>query len=140
MIRGKGTQAATGVLVLLFAAGSASAVPTFPVCLRGPDTLRWMTDRPIFDAVLIAIQGRDTRSPTPETLPVSVPRDQTDTITISSSAAPLMTAGQISVGDTTDKWSPEFRGTTCEIPSPGTLLLGAMGAFLVGALRMRRML
>jgi hypothetical protein len=33
-----------------------------------------------------------------------------------------------------------YAGTVCPLPSPGTLILGAIGAALVGALRIRRML
>ncbi len=140
MIRGKGTQVATGVLVLLFAAGSVSAAPTFPVCLRGPDTLRWMTDTPVFEAVFIDAPDRGTRSSAPETLLVSPRQDQTGMMTVNNSTPPLTMADSIAGRDNPDNWSAEFRRTPCGIPSPGTLLLGAIGALLVGALRMRRML
>jgi hypothetical protein len=58
MTGGKGMLIAMGVVVLLSMAGSASAVPTFPVCLRGTDILPGMTDRPTFEAVLIDAPGR----------------------------------------------------------------------------------
>ena len=140
MTRGKGTQVAAGVLVLLFAAGSASAVPTFPVCLRDLNNLRWMTDSPVFDAVLLHAHGRDTPRSVPESPLLPVPQNPTGMITINSSTLPPTTAGQATAGDNYDHGGAELRGTTCEVPSPGTLLLGAIGAFLIGALRMRRML
>jgi hypothetical protein len=135
MIRGEGTQIAVGVLVLLFAAGSVSAVPTFPVSPGGADTLGGMTDSLPLDAVLIGVGGRDMESPALETLPFSVPQDLASLIAPGDAPALPIRALEKPVGD-----NSTAHGTTCPIPSPGTLLLGALGAFLVGALRMRRML
>jgi hypothetical protein len=135
MTGGKGMLIAMGIMVLLSVAGSASAVPTFPVCLGGTDTFLGMTDRPIFGAVFIDAQGRDTRNSAQGVLPAPVPPDQTDLVTIGFPAPPLTMARA-----TSNESNLDHRGTTCQIPSPGTLLLGAMGAFLVGVLRMRRML
>jgi hypothetical protein len=135
MIRGEGTQVAVGVLVLLFAAGSVSAVPTFPVCLGDADTLRGMAESPTFDAVLIDAGGRDIQSPALETLPVSVPQDEMGPIALGGAPGLPIMALETPVGD-----NPIGHSTLCQVPSPGTLLLGALGAFLVGALRMRRML
>jgi hypothetical protein len=140
MIRGKGTHVITRVLVLLFTAGSASALPTFPVCLRGANTLAWMTDNPTFDPVLIVAPSRGRESITLEALAVAAEQTAPGAVSIGDPGTRLMMAQETSVQSNPGDCDAASDRTTCPIPSPGTLLLGAVGAFLVGALRIRRML
>jgi len=140
MIRGKGTHIAVGVLVLLLGAGSASAVPTFPLCLAGAYVPPWMTSSHTFDPVLTGAPGSDAGSRVQGTPLVWTPQGQAATITVSDSATLPTIALDTPIGDSFDIREVRIGKTVCQVPSPGTLLLGAMGAFLVGALRMRRML
>jgi hypothetical protein len=99
-----------------------------------------MTGNLTFDPVLIIAPSRGGESITPEARAVPAEPAAPGAVGISDAGALLVTAQETPIGSNPGDGAATSDRTTCPIPSPGTLLLGAVGAFLVGALRIRRML